>query len=688
MKAKLLSKSLLFLAMFALVGCGRPQNPTSEPSEPTGSETTETPSESETPTATDMTVSGVIAWDGDSNSPTFDGQLVRLVDVVVNAKYSDTRLCVQKVEGETLKAIEIVTAEATTFDAKDIVTVTGTVSSEDGRPQIVDATIEWGTGGEAACKASGPINYYQELTRAQWDYNISRSWSGVYLEITWQVATVPTIVPGQETVFYVAYPGENLDVTDEENYSYIDVIIPALTEAQAEVVGEWAETLEVGCGVFLFAQAYFRNYVSLILPYTSFRFNGTNEVVELTNVFATFEELELAQTVLDLDMPSFASEFVFSWTYSVYENYEIEETGEQAPLLLVTANVKTADVENALADIIDYDPVTQYAGLKYEAEGWYLVYAGAVDEEGTIGYAFANGTLVETEEDGETVYDLVDSTAQILVYPGLSTVNFEISPLTTDIVGKEEGGDTEASKAEQLMQLICDTIFGDATAYDDVSAMVGMEAYATGVVMPASQFSFATNDEAGHLACIEFIVEYLSGFGLTESQAPAYEDGYAEGVYTTSLVPSALVVISAYWSAEDGAIVCQIIVASTGEAEATGAEQIMQTICNLLFEDATAYEDISAILGMEAYGTGVLMPTTQFPFATNDEAGLLACIEFIAEYISGLGLVENGAPTYDATENAAWATYFTSDYSAMIQISAYWSAEDGAIVVEIIVAAL
>lgn len=416
MKAKLLSKALVLVAVFGLAACSKP-------------------GEEKLPATS---ISAAIDWDDGSGSPTLDGTVIRLADVIIGATYSENCFSVQKVDGNQVYAIEVITTESIegVYDVKDIVDVVGTVSSTDGRPQVIDAKLTWGTGGEEACKGKGALNYYADFTRPGWDYNINRSWSGRWTESTWQIASVPTIVEGEATTFHVTFPGENLDVDDIENYCIMDVHVPALNAEQAATVSEWASQFEVGDGVYLFAQVYFKDYVCLMLPYTSFRFQGTNAEVEITNVFETFAGAEAAvNTIINVDLPSFASDAVYSWVTDTTSYTTELEDGTEVPLAIVSANTK--DAETALYDIIDANLETGYAGVKYEAEGWYLVDIGAVDEAGTIGYLFLNGTLNEVvdETTGEPGYELVDSTCQILVYPSSETaIVMEIIPLTVDVV--------------------------------------------------------------------------------------------------------------------------------------------------------------------------------------------------------------------------------------------------------------
>lgn len=564
MKAKLLSKSLLFLALFALVGCGKP-GPSSEPESEESTESTESVESTLPVTA----VSTAISWDDSSSAPTLDGQVVRLLDVIVCATYSNTRLCVQQVEGNQVIAIEVITAEdyTATFDVKDVLEVIGTISSENGRPQLINATLAWGTGGQEACDGTGPLNYYADFTRPSWDYNIKRSWAGRWTESTWQIATVPNVVAGQETVFHVAFPGENLDVTDEYNYSYLDVIIPALTEEQATEVNEWAAELEVGCGVYLFSQVWFKDYICIMLPFTSFRFDGTNPVVELTGIYDNFADVETAiQDTITLDLPSIESDLVFSWvldaTSYTTELVEDDPTTE-VPVIIVTANVKVTDCETALNDILGV--VVDGEGNGYiqahEAEGWYCVEAGQL-QSGEIAYVFVNGTLQETEDstEEEPSYEVVDSTAQMMVYASLAenAIYMEIVPLTQDIIVVPE--EEETLTAEQYMQQIAGSLFQTSTptvGKHYMAAPDGSYFYTAGAV----------GGENTEEALIGYVQTAISLFVpedwvlVTDVTADEFDDG-TPCYYAMYMNPEGTigVDITTYWDAEEGSVILQITV--------------------------------------------------------------------------------------------------------------------------------
>lgn len=200
-------------------------------------------SSSEGPAPVSMTIAQATEWDSESSAPVNDGQLVTIANVAVNNKYGNT-LMVQETSGTSLSGIhcvEVLAASANPFGWKDVVSVTGTVGSEDGRPVIRNAEVKYAVD-EATSKGKGEIYGFGALTRAGFDSLASRSASGM---LAWgglvQLASLPgTVVAGTPSEFKVVFPGEKVEAT---NPIAIPVVIPALTEAEAaEVNGFFADT--------------------------------------------------------------------------------------------------------------------------------------------------------------------------------------------------------------------------------------------------------------------------------------------------------------------------------------------------------------------------------------------------------------------------------------------------------------
>lgn len=228
MKKSLLKSLTIAGLVLSFASCGN--NPTSS---------------SEGPAPVAMTIAQATEWDSENSAPVNDGQLVTITNAAVNNKYGNS-LMIQQVEGSSLSGIhcvEVLAASANTFGWKDVVSVTGTIGSEDGRPVVRNAAVRYAVD-EATSKGKGEIFGFGGLTRAGFDSLASRATSGM---LAWggtvQLATVPgTVVAGTPSEFKVVFPGEKLEAT---NPIAIPVVIPALTEAEAATVnGFFADTID------------------------------------------------------------------------------------------------------------------------------------------------------------------------------------------------------------------------------------------------------------------------------------------------------------------------------------------------------------------------------------------------------------------------------------------------------------
>ena len=173
-----------------------------------------------------------------------EGKLVKIENLVCQGKYGNTIIGGSSV-GNTivdLRGVEIQTKKAPTFTigsgyGADI-TAVGRVVDVNGRLTLQKATVTVNSErdydnppADGSAKYSGglPMSYCPAdyLSRSLWDGYFGRTFSGALYEGTFQLATVPgTLSATAATSFQVVFPGENIDVEDEENYSLIKVNVP------------------------------------------------------------------------------------------------------------------------------------------------------------------------------------------------------------------------------------------------------------------------------------------------------------------------------------------------------------------------------------------------------------------------------------------------------------------------------
>ena len=447
MKAKLFSTISLIIASAAILASCTPTN---------------TPSDSsseDTPEAEVVSISQVTGWDYESSTPVLEGQLVRIEDAVVTSTYSATSISVaQYVQNSDtdvdISAVEVVLAEENdgTYDIKDIVTIEGTVTSTNGRPQIVDATIQWGAAGQETCDyhqneqgewVGGGSLWYSGINSGMersWFDKVTRTDSSKWYEFDVQFVTVPTVTAGQETHYWIVFPGENTDLTDENNYSPIDVTIPALTEAQATVVNEWASQFEAGDFFSFFGQVWFNNYASLIQPYASWRFNGTNLPVEIAGLYTSWDDAAAdLNTVYSATFPNFDFSSVFSWRVS-------HLTGTDGnPFAYVVANVTDGET-SFLTDFFHVNEAGTGIELDtYESQGWY--YAGLFQDSST-------GAIFVDLYNDELTDETSSSTATTLVEISYSTSTVELYIIALSEEGYVDNGGATGDAASQVKDII------------------------------------------------------------------------------------------------------------------------------------------------------------------------------------------------------------------------------------------
>ena len=137
------------------------------------------------------------------------------------------------------------------------VNVIGRVADVNGRPVLQDAEIE--INAEARYDENGEridddgaysAGYWGTslFTRGYYDEYMGKNMSGTLMEAYFQLASVPEEVSASAgSEFYVAFPGENLDLEDLDNNSLIYVSIPAgLNEAAVSAINSFFGEAQVG----------------------------------------------------------------------------------------------------------------------------------------------------------------------------------------------------------------------------------------------------------------------------------------------------------------------------------------------------------------------------------------------------------------------------------------------------------
>ncbi len=148
------------------------------------------------------------------------------------------------------------------------VDVTGKLVNVNGRPVLQEGAVET-IHAEAQYDADGnrvdndgafSAGLWGSLTRGAYNSYFDRGNSGALLRGTFQIASLPSgaVAGDAASEFYVTFPGENLDVNDEDNDSLIPVTFPkGLNEAAVTAANKFLEGKKVGDFIYAYAISYY-----------------------------------------------------------------------------------------------------------------------------------------------------------------------------------------------------------------------------------------------------------------------------------------------------------------------------------------------------------------------------------------------------------------------------------------------
>lgn len=230
---------------------------------------------------TECNIVDTFGWDTTTAAPVNEGKEYRFKDLIVSGKYGNVVVIYESLSDyiTDMKAIEVILSDedAAKVNIRDTVTVSGKLSSKNGRYQLIDAKLEKV---ETKSKEESPLYYIpsQIVTREYFDGLFDKTWSGVLCETTLEVAALPEqriTANGTDAVITAVFPGEDGTISDE-NYNLIDVVIhhdisqSALNYANASIFGGTIGTqevpaLKVGDQFTIFGSLWFDRYLKFSL---------------------------------------------------------------------------------------------------------------------------------------------------------------------------------------------------------------------------------------------------------------------------------------------------------------------------------------------------------------------------------------------------------------------------------------
>ena len=223
----------------------------------------------------------------DSSKWELEGQYVKVEHLALQGKYGNTFVGGASV-GEyitDLRGVEIRVKKAPTFQRSGYgadINAEGTVVNVNGRLTLQEAKItvnsERGEDGKAAEGAGLPVYCCPAAatSRTTWDaYFSAKSYSGTLLNGVFQLASVPEQKAADSAAFsfYVAFPSEDLDTSDPDNYSLIKVNVPSFSEMSNEALQSFNA---------FFAEKQVGDFIDLtgLLQYDSVENAGMGMIVE------------------------------------------------------------------------------------------------------------------------------------------------------------------------------------------------------------------------------------------------------------------------------------------------------------------------------------------------------------------------------------------------------------------------
>ena len=195
----------------------------------------------------DVSMQEINAIESDG-SYSLEGQYVQFSNAAVSGAYADVVYvnCQEVTYYSDLIGVEVHQLEPGEFDYKDVVSVKGKVASEDGRVFIEEAEVTLEEAG-----AGSVYTWSNYFNRTQYDNQFNKTYSGFPIfGINLQLATLPdldALEAGEETEFYVTFPGEDLDMEDLDNSCPFRVLVPAgLADETIEGLLEYFDNSVVG----------------------------------------------------------------------------------------------------------------------------------------------------------------------------------------------------------------------------------------------------------------------------------------------------------------------------------------------------------------------------------------------------------------------------------------------------------
>lgn len=319
------------------------------------------------------TVEELISFNGDY--PIHYGKEVFLEDVGIVSIYSEDTFTVTPVHNPLDPfSIEVKAKEniKDTFTSSDVVTIVGTLDVINGRAYINDATVNWGYDGDKySADDAAFIGTVEMKDREYFENKIDKKDSGNLYYSYMTMASIPDIVSGKDISFYITFPGEDIEISDN-NFYLIETRIPSLTENEAEYVTSWASQFKKGDGIYINLQIFYDNKIMALLPYDLIKSTRFNVPYTHENVFSSYEDVssfvEKQYSKEYIIFPNMENDYTYN--YVTKSKYETVGNTSMKYCSISFYTYKMDEVMNYLINLYDSSEDFTCVGLDNNGKYW------------------------------------------------------------------------------------------------------------------------------------------------------------------------------------------------------------------------------------------------------------------------------------------------------------------------------
>ena len=319
------------------------------------------------------TISDLLTFEGDY--PIHYGKEVFLDDVGIVCVYSDNTFCVTSIHNPLDNfSIEVKANSPINgiYTSRDVVSISGTLNMVNGRPFIDNAFVSWGYNGDQySADNSAYIGTVKMNNREYWEEKITKKESGNLYYSHMTIANIPEVASGKDISFYLVFPGEDIEITNNNPF-LIEARIPSLTIEEADYVSTWFNKFNKGDGIYINLQIYYDSQKMILLPYDILKSNTYNIPYVHKNVYSSYDPVNdfllKAYSKDYIEFPDMSNEFTYNYvTNSAFETIN-NSSMKYSQISFFT--YQQDELINYLIELYSTNEEFIYIGLKDDGKYW------------------------------------------------------------------------------------------------------------------------------------------------------------------------------------------------------------------------------------------------------------------------------------------------------------------------------